>query len=252
MTSDEKDARMEIRVRETLISVVKASIANIPIMGPFLNEALFDVHSRIKQERVEQFIQFLEKKIDQLSLESVTLSSFRSDDFTDLLEDVILKATRARQKEKLELYASIIASKVKAKPVVEFDFQCIDIIDQLSLDELLVIEELLPYERRHPITSLFSDDDEPRERKEARERYQKITVFNFESVPIPYGPTEILFGLPVIDVRLAIEGLIAKSLAYDDSFSRHDPQPRNLIGLTPLGYKVYEYLKEYGKVQEKG
>lgn len=250
MTSDEK--RMDIRVRETLTSVIKASIANIPIMGSFLNEALFDVHSRIKQERVEQFIQLLERKIDQLSLESVTLSKFRSDDFTDLLEDVILKATRARQKEKLKLYAGIIASKVKSEPVVEFDFQCIDIIDQLSLHELLVIEELLPYEKRHPIPSLFSDDYEPQERKVARERHQKIAVFNFESVSIPYGPTEILFGLPVIDVRLAIEGLIAKSLAYDDSFSRHDPQPRNLIGLTPLGYKVYEYLKEYGKVQEKG
>ena len=70
--------------KQTSISLLKIKINLVPIIGPVINELLFDLSSRITQDRINKLVEELETKmatieanqINQEYLKSVALQRF--------------------------------------------------------------------------------------------------------------------------------------------------------------------------------
>ena len=81
-------------------SMVRSIFGAIPLFGTALNEATFDLRARLKQERLERFIEDLAKNVHSLETEKVDTAYIHSEEFVDFLEDVLIRATKTRAEEK--------------------------------------------------------------------------------------------------------------------------------------------------------
>lgn len=227
--------------QEIAIGVAKGLFGTIPWVGSAINEAIFDVRARIKQNRFELFVNQIRDDLSNLTQESINRDFLNSEEFIDILEKAINKAIKSKHTEKIAIFSKIISTSIQKGEITDYDNELsfMDIIDNLTIHELVILKHLNS-KQTNPI-GLFNDIDEAEESIRNREEYHKKHTFEFESKFIDYSKEKISELIPN-EARIAIEGLIAKSLAYDDSPSRIDTSPRTFIGLTPLGAKLIEFL----------
>ncbi len=104
--------------RETLISLLKLNINTlIPIAGPIINEYLFDLPGRIKQERFNRFIIVLGDMVAKIDSEKINHDYLHSDEFFDLttkvFESSLKISTDTKRKALSSVYSSAIADDKK-------------------------------------------------------------------------------------------------------------------------------------------
>ena len=227
--------------QEAAISVIKGMLGAVPFFGTFLNETFFELRGRIKQDRVNVFVNELGELVKNHSKEKIDFDFLKSGDFIDFMDSAILKSSKTKYNEKIKLFAKIIAGNLIVGEVNDYDneLKFLTIIEDLSIDELIVIKHLTPSKPK--TKGLFYDVKENPEDKKNRIEYEKTHVFEFHSTHIDYHK-DPLFELKPNMTRLAIEGLIAKSLALDQSTANEAESPRSYIALTPLGYELLNFL----------
>jgi lipoate-protein ligase A len=57
-------------------------------VGSFLNEIVFDYRSRVKQNRLNEFIDLLSEEFSKRSHDEVDFKKMESDEFGDLFESI--------------------------------------------------------------------------------------------------------------------------------------------------------------------
>ena len=70
-------------VKEGGISTLKGLIGAIPFAGTAINEAVFEARSRIKQNRINTFIENFGEYLNQFKEEDLNLEQIKNDDFGD-------------------------------------------------------------------------------------------------------------------------------------------------------------------------
>lgn len=229
-------------LREVNVGLLRGLIGSIPVVGGYLNEAVFDIRARLKQKRFESLVEYLHLQVQALDEKAIDVAFMESEEFLDIFEKVVEKSTKTKHAQKRELYANIISGSLKAGRLEDYDKEImyIDILDALTLHELLVLKYLSPKKSTGKGHS-FLFEEASREARDKRREHRERHQFEFEAVYLDYYK-EQLFELVPADTRIAVEGLIAKSLAMDDSASRIDTQPRTYICITPLGNKFVNYI----------
>ena len=61
----------KIYVMKETESIVRSILGATPIVGTALNEAFFDLRARLKQERLEKFVEELAKNVHSLETEMI-------------------------------------------------------------------------------------------------------------------------------------------------------------------------------------
>lgn len=247
MEKERLPAQIKSVSKHVSIGLIKGALNSIPVIGAYLDEGIFEVRSRIKQERFEKLVNYLQDQVKMLGDNAINKAFLESEEFIDLFDNVVEKSLKTRHEEKIELYAKILSSSIKNGELTDYDSELsfINIIDNLTVNELIVIKNLSL--KKYANVGIDFGIKESEEEIEARERYYRNHKFDFEAVRLDYNQ-ELLFGLIPVKTRIAIEGLIAKSLALDESFSRIETDPRTYIALTPLGKQLIEFL--IAKVQD--
>lgn len=201
-----KEEVIEI-VEDGGISILKGLIGAVPYAGTALNEAIFECRSRIKQNRINNFVLQLGQYIEDHN-ENIDLEYIKSEQFGDILESIFKEVLRTGVKDKLDRFKKILVKQMNSSNHVEFTETFLDIISKLNEKEI----ELLDY---------YSKNDD------------ELGTVKYER-----------FNIDENMYRFYIQDLISKCLMIDDSVGRLSCWPLDVVKITQLGRDFLEFIKE--------
>ncbi|MES2862708.1 MAG: hypothetical protein V4666_01180 [Bacteroidota bacterium] len=123
--------------KEALISVAKSLFSAIPYAGTALTELLFDYNGRIKQNRLNHFIEILSEGFTQNS--EIPLENIKTEHFNDLFESVLKRVVTTKSESKLRRFKDILINELKCPTESETVDIYLDLINNLSENEILIL-----------------------------------------------------------------------------------------------------------------
>lgn len=133
--------------KEIIIGVIKGGISAIPYLGGALNEAFFDIRGRIKQNRFENFVNELSRRVQTLETSLFNETLIQSEEFGDVFETVIREVTNKKMHENLSILVDFTVEGMKSSSILEHPFidSIIKTIASLTPSELHVLQHLRSY-----------------------------------------------------------------------------------------------------------
>lgn len=128
------------QVTEAAISMAKSAFSAIPFAGGALNEIIFDYRSRLKQNRLNSFVELLSAFFT--SHPDIDPEQLTTEEFSDLFESVIRRVVQTRSKEKHLRFRDILARQI-LYPASEIESAeiCLDLISTLDETAILILQE---------------------------------------------------------------------------------------------------------------
>ena len=219
--------------REIVIGIMKGTIGAIPVAGNLLNEVLFDIRGRIKQQRFSEFVGELSSRIEKLEKNDINDTLIRSEEFGDLLESVLHEITKKKMHQNLSILADVTIksmgdSRILQHPMIN---SFLEVIASLTSSELLVIQKLRP----------FNSANQAKISQGAKEIEFKIDY----SIPNLMGFDNKIF-------RATFDSLLSKAIVIDDTIGRYGGGQRDYIKPSQFGIELFKFLdeieaKEHGK-----
>lgn len=211
--------------QEVVVGVIKGSVGAIPVVGSLLNEVLFDIRGRVKQDRFNQLVKEIEERLSKIEKSKVSERLIKSEEFGDIFEKIIKESTNKKLEENLKILAGIAVECMTEIEVLEHPllFQIIDAVASLNLSELQILKHLIPYNKRN----------------------QEYIVEGKKEIDfqLDLAQKQIL-GLEKDIFLASFDSLISKGLVYDDSVGRWNTQPRNFIKPSQLGIELFKIIEK--------
>lgn len=209
-------------LKELTLGASKVAISFLP-GGSIFNELIFELSSRLAQQRLEEQVKLIDSKLHEAlkaSQDSIKIDDLKSEDFLDIFQETLRKSTKRLAKERAHFFAELcILNVCKECPdyAVDIQLQLMDIIAKLSDGEMVILKNL------HGRTSPAKINQN----------------------------AKTIFGLPRTDFHLCYDYLFSKGLIQDNSLSAiptlgvgQNPQPREYIILTELGKYLIQFILE--------
>lgn len=128
------------------VAVYKGILGNVPILGGLMAEVVSAVIPEQQSDRLRQFVEALEVKIQDLDPEQVE-ARFQEPEFIDLLQESLTQAVRAVAQERIEHITEIVHQSLSDKDCSYIHFKkLLYILKELNDLEVLM---LCSYGRRH-------------------------------------------------------------------------------------------------------
>lgn len=186
-------------------------------MGTAINEILFEARGRLKQARVEEFVRQVADEVGKLKEESIDREFLRSEAFSDLIDDVLVRASRTRSAEKKGRLRKVCVDAIQGRYEPDFTDLFLGILDQITDHEMAVLKG-------------FS------KLAEARAKGEKLEVGEIEY-------RDGLWGMQATEAKLVVQALVAKGLLVDTTFGRWGPaEPFRFVEPTDLGVRFLVWL----------
>lgn len=127
---------------ESLIGLIKGAIGAIPYFGTAVNEALFEINSRIKQKRINILVEKLKVQIEKIDEKVIDKEYLRSDDFYDLTKILMENILRTGNEEKINFLAKVYLNGVINRVSYEDDLGKIfsGFIMELSPMQIIILK----------------------------------------------------------------------------------------------------------------
>jgi hypothetical protein len=112
------------------LGVLKGIIGAVPYIGTALNEILFDVRSRLKQERLNSFFVEVAAEVAQLREGTIAHDFLKSEDFSDLVEDICVRVTRARSASRRKDFRKILLDAFQGRSQPDLGPLFLDLLER--------------------------------------------------------------------------------------------------------------------------
>ena len=133
----------EAYVKKSTEVVVRGLVGATPYVGTLLNEAIFEGRARLKQERLEKFVEYLAENLQNLESDKIDVAYIQSAEFVDFLEDVLIRAAKVRAEEKRKKLAAVLAGRLQHAESTPFDDRFLDLLVYLSDTQVRILAEHL-------------------------------------------------------------------------------------------------------------
>ncbi|MBU1065525.1 hypothetical protein KKC74_12085, partial [bacterium] len=100
--------------KEYGLSTLKGLIGAIPFAGTFLNEVAFEARSRIKQERVNRFIEEFSEYVKSITESEKDLNLLNVENVGDVFEEIIISVSRTSAHHKIDVFKKILFEQLKS------------------------------------------------------------------------------------------------------------------------------------------
>ncbi|WP_213195262.1 hypothetical protein [Cloacibacterium caeni] len=225
------------------ITGLKILIQSIPYLGTPLNEFLFEHRGRIKQERLNKFIQNLIDYFETASEFKIENNYITSEEFGDIFESVLEKVTKTDNVEKLVRFRNILKNQIVEPQKVEYIETFIDLIPKISEKQFEILYSHLLYDEKFfKILSKISgigNFDETEE--ESENKLNDENEFNYLSSKFLLPES---FNLEKTEYDYLIQDLISKSLLLDNGIGRIEIEPLEFVKITSFGKAFIKYVSE--------
>jgi hypothetical protein len=205
--------------KEYGLSVLKGAIGAIPFAGTAINEVLFEARGRLKQERVNRFVAQVAADVAQLAAASIDHQYLQTEEFSDLVEDILLRVARTRSDVKKRHLRMVFVGALQGRLDVDFTDLFLVLLDQVTEHELHVLRGL----SRYPLNQ--AADSEPVE----------MGVISYE---------DGLWGLSGEQAKQVVQALLSKGLLADTSHGYFGGKPFDRAVPTELGLRFLNWLGE--------
>ena len=130
-------------VKKSTEVAIRGLVGAIPYVGTLLNEAIFEGRARLKQERLEKFVEYLADSLQTLESDKIDRAYIQSAEFVDFLEDVLIRAAKVRAEEKRKKLAAVLAGRLQHTAGTPFDDRFLDLLISLSDTQVRILAEHL-------------------------------------------------------------------------------------------------------------
>lgn len=228
-----KDEKWEIK--EVGISVVKGLLGAVPFAGTALNEALFEARGRIKQRRINTFIEELSSYMASLNKNDINFEAIQSEEFSDIFESILKRVAYNRSTEKLHRFKKILVNQMISPVQPVFTETFLDLVQRLEEPQIAILNhykkmrlgtvdrEVVPAER-----GVIDGGD----------------AFGKHEVKEPSYNKPEFFGLDEASYIFFVQDLISKALIIDDSINRYGARPFDILEITQFGMEFLSFLEK--------
>ncbi len=248
--------------KELINSAAKSVFSLIPYAGTAITELVFEYNGRIKQNRLNKFVEILSESF--LENSDLKLENIQTENFNDLFEAIIKRVFTTKSELKLKRFKDILIRELKT-PTEQTEFIDIylDLITNLSEEELIILFEHRHFDktfakeiaRRDEVRDQLNTAIENRkretiiigqskytnqilvlenERKEIREKHEKLERFRkFEN-----------YGLSEEKYQFYIQRLYSQGLLIDSGIGRIGMEPFHMMSITEFGIEFINFIKK--------
>jgi hypothetical protein len=121
-------------------SAAKTLFGLVPYGGPILNEVFFDYRSRVKQERLNVFIEELLKYLESNNLKSIPAEIQQSEDFGDLFESIVKRVIQTNYEEKMNRFRNVVIDYLSNPIKLDYSDTYLDIIDRINEIQIKILK----------------------------------------------------------------------------------------------------------------
>lgn len=216
---------------EVITGTLKGLIGAIPFAGTAINEAMFDIRGRIKQERINNLVNEISKKVEELDKNNISEEFIKSEEFGDMFEKIVKESTSRKMHQNLTVIAGISVKCMQNAELLNHPFleQIITSIASLNESELTILKHLRNYNEANQRKILAGD-----------------TEIDFK---LDYSQ-ETVIGLDKNIFRACFDSLVSKGLMMDDSVGRYGGGQREYIKPSFLCIEIYKLIDELLKEDE--
>lgn len=209
--------------KEIIVGVIKGSISAIPGIGGLLNEAIFDIRGRVKQNRFVEFVNKLSEKVQSIEASLLNEDYIKSEEFGDIFETVIKEVTNKKMHENLSILITFTVEGMKNSAFLAHPFadDFLKTIASLTPSELNVLQQLRPFNRANQAKIQNSEKE-----------------IDFQ---LDYSGEKVL-DLDKSLFRMTFDSLISKALVIDDSVGRWGGGQRDYIKPSQYGIELFKLL----------
>jgi hypothetical protein len=247
--------------KEVSVSVLKSIFGTIPYGGALLDELFFEYNGRLKQNRLNKFIEILAENFTKNT--EIDLSNIKTEDFSDLFESILRRVVQTKSELKLLRFKDILITELrKPSENVELIDHYLDLITNLTEEEITILynhrffttkyeeeidemnllkDNLRSVENQLEKESIIIGESEFRKQRDAikiecEKKIEYILSFSKFKKADFYNLSENKF-------MFYKQRLFSKGLLIDNPMNRIGSLPFGHMGITEFGSEFIEFIK---------
>ncbi len=255
---------------ETKISIKKGLLGLVPYGGQALMEYFIEHRTRVKQNRInsfiDSFINFLSSHIEN----EEELNNLDDENFHDIFESILIRISKTNNKAKRDRFNKILLKQVKAKDLKDFNETFLDLIEKLNDSQIVILKEHLFIKEngfgniksryktsKHEISRLEEElknqlelgklgaaHNGPRIEKRLNNERKKLEAQEEELLPLNNRRKHDFYNITKSDYLYYVQDLISKSLLYDSGIGGIGTLPFEILSITDFGERFLEFIKD--------
>jgi hypothetical protein len=255
------------QVTEAAISMAKSAFSAIPFAGGALNEIVFDYRSRLKQNRLNSFVELLSAFFT--GHPDIDPERLKTEEFSDLFESVIRRVLQTKSKEKHLRFRDILTWQI-LYPASEIESAeiCLELISTLDEMAINILQEHHVYgshyaainpERQVLLDKIKIDGEQFNDLKRDFNTHQvqigkldtrikknqaKVEVYNITVLNLQKFREAEFFGLTDAEYLYYKQTLYAKGLLIDKGIGTHGGSKTfHYMWLTEFGERFLDFIR---------
>ncbi|WP_138435154.1 hypothetical protein [Winogradskyella algicola] len=260
----------KLQAKEYGISTLKGMVGAIPFAGTFLNEVAFEARSRIKQERVNRFIEEFSEYMNEHSDGEDNFDTLNTEQIGDIFEEIVISVSKTSAEHKRNVFKSILHNQLYSDEIdTDETLRFINITNELTNNQFKILtafsslsDNVLKYKVQ--IIELQDETKKLKEKildlqekysgdgtttKKLKERLSKIPrLIKKRELALKSGNINpnyhTTFDLTREVYISEVQDLISKGLLFDFALRTQLIDPFVHFGMTSLGRSYMNYINQ--------
>ena len=222
------DEDSKIQLEQAAISVKNAVFSNIPVVGSILDEVLFEHRSRVKQERLNRFVEEFKKYLRSMGSCDIDQKHLKSEEFGDIFESILRRVVNTASEEKVHRFKKILLNEMEHTYESDFKETFLDIAFRINEDQIQILKHFWN----------VKDGCESEDNSEQR-------VVDGEGAETSLKYKANLLGFDEAMYLFYVQDLISKSLLLDEAIALFGGRTKPYINLriTPFGEEFLRFIE---------
>lgn len=231
---------------------LKILIQSLPYVGTPLNEILFEHRGRIKQDRINKFVQNLKDYLETINGELINGEYINSEEFGDIFESILEKVSRTNSEEKLKRFKQILIKQIEIPEKREYFESFLDVISKITDKQF---EILLTQYRYHPEYKKIREEINRNEELLKNSEHNEYADYDKHSEKLGFLNNKRMeiekkfmrfenYNIQQEEYLFLIQDLISKSLLYDAGLGYFIIEPFEIVLITDYGLALIKYISE--------
>ncbi|MEX2597081.1 MAG: hypothetical protein WEC59_09165 [Salibacteraceae bacterium] len=258
--------------KELGLAILKGSIGAIPYAGSLLNEVLFEVRGRLKQNRINSFVESLSNYMESLDPNRLNLNQIRNEDFGDFFEELLISVSKTRSTSKHHAFRNLLVNQLMNTTKIDTTEIFLELLKSITEKQIAILSLIEPdYESGY--TEILGERLIIKRELESLngEMRENYGFMNYEDVAGDRGFKDLdgkistlkgdlekiedeikenqklylpkTYNISSSEFAYLKQDLISKGLLQDKGM-KYSAEPLELVEITPLGVDLLNYIKD--------
>ena len=220
------DEDSKIQLKQAAISAKNVIFSNIPFFGTILDEVLFEYRSRVKQERLNRFVEEFERYVRSMRSCEVDQKYLKSEEFGDIFESILRRVVHTASEEKMHRFKKILLNEMAHTYTSDFKETFLDIVSRINEDQILILNHFR----------------EVQDRESEGNSDQRVVDGEGAKVSLKYKGN--FLEVDEAEYLFYVQDLVSKSLLCDKYVGVYGgAKPYTNLGITPFGEEFLKFIE---------